>query len=81
MACSVLSADLTTIKSAETASLLALSVVLLATFPAWMHYRERVGKSALIPNSLWKNGTFTAICIMVMLTWGVNNSLEIFSSL
>lgn len=78
---SILSADLTTIKSAETASLLALSVVFLAAFPVWMHYRERTGKPALIPNSLWKNIPFTTICIMVMLAWGVMNSLEIFSSL
>ena len=77
----ILSADLTTIKSAETASLLALSVVLLAAFPMWMHHRARAGKPALIPNSLWKNIPFTAVCIMVLLAWGVVNSLEIFSSL
>jgi hypothetical protein len=46
-----------------------------------MHYRERAGKPALIPNSLWKNIPFTAVCIMVMLAWGVMNSNELFSSL
>ncbi|KAF2691466.1 MFS general substrate transporter [Lentithecium fluviatile CBS 122367] len=77
----ILSADLATIKSAETASLLAFSLILLAAFPVWMHYRERAGKPALIPNSLWKNIPFSAICLMVMLSWGVMNSIEIFSSL
>lgn len=78
---SILSTDLAAVRSAKTASLLALSVVLLAAFPVWMHYRERAGKPALIPNSLWKNIPFSSVCIMVMLSWGEVNSIEIFSSL
>lgn len=77
----MLSADLTTIRSAETATLLAISLVLLAMFPAWMHYRERAGKSALVPNKLWNNGPFTSTCIMIALSWGGVNSIELFSSL
>lgn len=78
---SILSADLTTIRSAETASLLALSVVLLLAFPAWMRYRERANKPALVPNKLWSNIPFTSTCIMVALSYGVMNSIELFSSL
>jgi hypothetical protein len=78
---SILSADLTKIRSAETATLLAISIVLLLAFPAWMHYRERVGKPALVPNKLWKNIPFTSTCIMVALSYGVMNSIELFSSL
>ncbi|CAI6335798.1 unnamed protein product [Periconia digitata] len=77
----VLSADLGSIKSAETASLLAVSLVLLAAFPFWMHTQERAGRPALIPNSIWKNLPFTSTCIMVALSYGVVNSIEIFSSL
>ncbi|KAF3010735.1 hypothetical protein E8E13_006922 [Curvularia kusanoi] len=77
----ILSADLTTIRSAETASLLAISIVLLLAFPAWMRYRERANKPALVPNKLWKNIPFTSTCIMVALSYGVMNSIELFSSL
>ncbi|KAJ4358620.1 uncharacterized protein N0V89_003204 [Didymosphaeria variabile] len=77
----VLSADLSTIRSAQTASLLAISLVLLLAFPVWMHFQTRAGRPALIPNSLWKNTPFTSTCIMVALSYGVMNSGEIFSSL
>ena len=78
---SILSADLTTIRSATTASLLALSIVLLAAFPFWMQRREKAGKPALIPNSLWRNIPFASTCVMVMLSYGMMNSMELFSSL
>ncbi|CAG5160146.1 uncharacterized protein ALTATR162_LOCUS5748 [Alternaria atra] len=77
----IISADLTSIRSAETASLLAVSMLLLFAFPAWMHYRERCGKPALVPNKLWSNLPFTSTCIMVALSYGVMNSIELFSSL
>ncbi|KAL6711523.1 hypothetical protein ACN47E_004457 [Coniothyrium glycines] len=77
----ILSADLTSIHAAETASLLAISILLLLVFPVWMHYRERKGKPALVPNKLWKNLPFTSTCIMVMMSYGVCNSIELFSSL
>ncbi|KAJ6196140.1 LOW QUALITY PROTEIN: major facilitator superfamily domain-containing protein [Bipolaris maydis] len=77
----IISADLSSIRSASTASLLAISILLLAAFPLWMHYRERTGNPALVPNKLWKNLPFTSTCIMVALSYGVMNSLELFSSL
>ncbi|KAJ4286806.1 hypothetical protein N0V90_013058 [Kalmusia sp. IMI 367209] len=77
----ILSADLSTIRSAETASLLAVSLVLLLAFPAWMHFQTRAGRPALIPNTLWKNTAFSSTCVMVALSYGVINSIEIFSSL
>ena len=77
----IISADLASIRSAETASLLAVSILLLFAFPAWMHYRERCGKPALVPNKLWSNLPFTSTCIMVALSYGVMNSIELFSSL
>jgi uncharacterized membrane protein YbhN (UPF0104 family) len=77
----ILSANLQEIRSAETATLLAVSVVLLLAFPLWMRYRERNGKSALVPNKLWKSSAFTSTCIMIALSWAVTNSIELFSSL
>lgn len=78
---SILSADLTSIRSAETVTLLAISIVLLIAFPVWMRYRTRAHKPALVPNKLWKNVPFTSTCIMVALSYGVMNSIELFSSL
>ncbi|KAF1948822.1 MFS general substrate transporter [Byssothecium circinans] len=77
----MVSADLSIIRSATTASLLAVSLVLLVAFPLWMRYRERKGQSALVPNSLWKNTRFASICALVALSYGAINSLELFSSL
>ncbi|KAF2438742.1 MFS general substrate transporter [Karstenula rhodostoma CBS 690.94] len=77
----ILSADLSTIRSAETASLLAVSLALLLAFPAWVHFQTRAGRPALIPNSLWENVPFSSTCIIVALSYGVINSSEIFASL
>jgi MFS family permease len=80
-ALAMLSADLNAIKSPSTAAMLPISVILIAAFPMWMGYRKRHGKPALIPNSLWANTAFTSTCIMVLLSYGVMNSMELFSSL
>ncbi|KAL8396463.1 hypothetical protein RB594_008798 [Gaeumannomyces avenae] len=77
----ILSADLQTIRSATTISLLILSLALLASFPFWMGRRERAGRPALVPNSLWGNVPFTTICVLVAISWGTVNSMELFSSL
>lgn len=77
----ILSADLTSIHSPLTATLLALGLLLVLAFPAWMHHRTSRSLPALVPNALWTNSHFTATCIMVALTVGVINSIELFSSL
>jgi MFS family permease len=77
----LLSADLSSIRKASTASLLALSLVSFLAFPIWMHRRERLSKPALIPNMLWKKIPFTSTCIMVALSYGAMNAMELFSSL
>ncbi|KAM0551285.1 hypothetical protein ACHAPJ_008388 [Fusarium lateritium] len=40
-------------------ALLTTALVLLAAFPFWMDYQVKHGKPALIPNSLWRNWSFT----------------------
>ncbi|KAH7075240.1 major facilitator superfamily domain-containing protein [Paraphoma chrysanthemicola] len=77
----ILSADLVSIGSAETISLLVLSIVLLLAFPVWMRFRTLSNKPALVPNKLWTNMAFTSTCIMVAVSYGVMNSVELFSSL
>ena len=46
-----------------------------------MHYREKASKPALVPNALWKNTAFATTCLMVALSYGVCNAIELFSSL
>jgi MFS family permease len=77
----LLSADLSSLKTPSTACLLALSVVSLLAFPWWMRRREMAGKHALIPNALWRKVPFTSTCIMVALSYGYLNAMELFSSL
>ncbi|ETN41508.1 uncharacterized protein HMPREF1541_03444 [Cyphellophora europaea CBS 101466] len=77
----VLSADLTSIRTPSTATLLPVSIVLLVAFPFWMNYCERHQRPALVPNALWNNMSFTSTCIMVGLSYAVMNAMELFSSL
>lgn len=53
-----------------------LSVALLVAFVFWVGRQERLGRPALIPNSLWKNKVFTCICINVFCIWAAFNVFE-----
>jgi MFS family permease len=77
----MLSADIMEIKKPANIVLLCLSLVLIPGFVTWMNRQERLGKPALIPNSIWKNRAFTTVCIMVLLSLAVMNSMELFCSL
>jgi nitrate/nitrite transporter NarK len=57
-------------------ALLATGLALIPAFVLWVGRQERLGRPALIPNSLWRNKVFTSICINVFLTWGAFNALE-----
>ncbi|KAL8888720.1 MAG: hypothetical protein Q9215_003904 [Flavoplaca cf. flavocitrina] len=63
------------------ATLLTIAAVLVPVFVYWVGRQEHLGKPALIPNSLWKIPAFTAVCLMVLISWGVMNSMEYFISL
>ncbi|KAF2819985.1 MFS general substrate transporter [Ophiobolus disseminans] len=77
----MVSAELSIIRSATTASLLAVSLALLIAFPLWMQYRKHKGQSALIPNSLWRSLPFASICALVAFSRGATEPLAVFSSL
>ncbi|ORX35560.1 putative MFS transporter [Kockovaella imperatae] len=76
-----LSTDVTQIKRPESIALLCLAVVSLPLFLTWVHHQVQRGRPALIPNSFWKNLTFTTICGTIVLSFAVLNSLELFASL
>ncbi|UPX15683.1 uncharacterized protein EKO05_0006124 [Ascochyta rabiei] len=60
---------------------LILSVVLAPAFVFWVGRQERLGKAAVIPNSLWRNRIFTTICLGLFLTWGAVTSSDSYQSL
>ncbi|RSL53499.1 hypothetical protein CEP54_010390 [Fusarium duplospermum] len=77
----VLSADVKTIRQPGSIVMLCLSTIALLSFVGWVHRQVRAKKPALIPNSLWKNATFSSICVTIALSFAVLNSMELFCSL
>jgi hypothetical protein len=61
--------------------ILVIAILLIPAFVFWVGRQERLGKPALIPNSLWKNIAFTCTCIAVFFTWAVFNAFQYFSAL
>ncbi|KAK6853027.1 aminotriazole resistance [Apiospora arundinis] len=66
---------------AQNAALLSVSLALIIAFPFWMHWQTLKGRPALIPNRLWRNATFTSVCINVFFCWAALNGLEYFTTL
>ncbi|OBT78511.1 hypothetical protein VF21_00985 [Pseudogymnoascus sp. 05NY08] len=62
-------------------ALLLLSILLIPAFIFWEARRERRNLPALIPNSLWKNTVFTSVCLTVLFSNALANSMEVFCSL
>lgn len=78
---STVTASASNLKDGPSIALLVISLAIIPAFVFWVGRQERLGKPALIPNSLWKNTAFTSICLMLMLSWSVVNVLEFFASL
>ncbi|KAI8625242.1 MFS general substrate transporter [Xylariaceae sp. FL1651] len=76
-----LSASIHNIRQASNITLLIISAISVPAFVGWMHYRVKHNRIALIPNSVWRSGVFTSVCIMVFFTTAVTNCMELFSSL
>jgi MFS family permease len=47
----------------------------------WVGRQERLGKPAVVPNSLWRNRIFTTTCLGLFLTWGAVTSSDSYQSL
>jgi predicted MFS family arabinose efflux permease len=56
--------------------LLTSAILLSPAFIYWVGRQEKLGRPAIIPNSLWRNRIFTTICVAVFFTWGSFNALE-----
>lgn len=56
--------------------LLILSFALFLAFVVWVGRQERLGRPALIPNSLWHHKVFSCTCICVFCVWASFNIFE-----
>ncbi|KAF7713369.1 Uncharacterized protein PECH_004518 [Penicillium ucsense] len=77
----ILSSDIYRIKETASIVILCLAAIALPSFVVWIHYQVQRGRPALIPNSFWKNATFSSICATIALSFAVINSMELFASL
>lgn len=77
----MLSSDISNIRRAENDSLLVISVATIPVFIWWMNHQVKHNRPAVMPNALWRNSSFTSICIMVMISNAVSNNMELFCSL
>ncbi|RBA12918.1 hypothetical protein FPRO05_13972 [Fusarium proliferatum] len=77
----IVSADTDLILSPGSLLAASLSLVTAVLFVFWMHFRAKNDQVALIPNEVWKNASFTSICVTVALSFAVLNSLDLMTSL
>ncbi|KAL1848929.1 hypothetical protein Daus18300_013438 [Diaporthe australafricana] len=77
----IISTDVYRIRDTGSIVLLCISIAALPAFLFWVHYRVKIGKTALMPNKVWKNVAFSTICLTILISFGVLNSMEQFSSL
>ncbi|KAI4844213.1 MFS general substrate transporter [Aureobasidium sp. EXF-8845] len=80
-ALATLSADVDNIKTAKTIALLVIGLATVPTFVVWMNHQVKNNRPALIPNSFWRDFSFTSICIMILFNTAVTNGMEVFASL
>jgi Na+/melibiose symporter-like transporter len=77
---SALTGDVTVMKQPVNITLLVLSFVFLAAFVLWVGRQERLGRPALIPNSLWQHKGFSCICFNVFCVWAAFNAFEQYAN-
>jgi hypothetical protein len=68
-------------KEPQNIAIFSTALALIPAFVLWMNRQEKLGKAALIPNSIWKQSAFTTTCIVVFLTWGAFNPFGYFTTL
>lgn len=62
-------------------ALLCVTLILLPVFGLCMRFQTKRGRPALVPNTLWTNVPFTAVCATVFLVWGALNASEQLTTL
>jgi len=77
----MITSSASTIHHPPNIALLALSGALMPSFVFWVGRQERLGRPAVIPNSIWRKTAFTSICITVFLCWAQFNAFGYFVTL
>lgn len=77
----MVTASYSRLKDPQNIAMLSIAVLLLPAFVLWMQRQERLGRPAIIPNSLWKKTAFTTVCVTVFLSWGAFNSVQFLTTL
>ena len=77
----MISEETARIREPTTLGLLITAIALIPAFIFWVGRQERLGRPAIIPNSLWRNRIFSIICIGVFITWGTFNAVESYHTL
>ncbi|KAH6839850.1 major facilitator superfamily domain-containing protein [Alternaria alternata] len=78
---SLISEETAKIQEPTTLGLLITAIAFIPAFIFWVGRQERLGRPAIIPNSLWRNRIFSIICIGVFITWGTFNAVESYHTL
>jgi MFS family permease len=60
---------------------LVLSLCLMPVFAWYMDFAGRRNWPVLIPNRLWKQLPFTTVCVMVLLSYAVMQTMELYCTL
>jgi hypothetical protein len=77
----LISGETAKIREPTTLGLLITAILLVPAFVVWVGRQERLGRPAIVPNSLWRNRVFSVICLGVFITWGVFNAIETYLTL
>ena len=77
----MITSSTSTIRYPPNVALLVISAALVPSFVFWVGRQERLGRPAIIPNSIWRNPEFTSICITVFMCWAQFNASAYFITL
>jgi MFS family permease len=68
-------------KKAYNVVILIFAVLLIPFFVWWVGRQERLGRPAIISNSIWRRKEFTTVCLTVFLAWAWFNAFGYWSTL
>ena len=77
----VITSSTESIKQPGNIAVLVVSILLLPGFVLWEYIQEKKSRSAMIPNSLWRNVHFSCICIAVFFVWASFSANQYFMTL
>lgn len=70
-----------TMRAPHNIVLVVVGGLLLPVFVWWEGRQERLGRPAILPNSIWLQREFTAICVTVFLVWAWFNAFGYWATL